>query len=101
MYGSPNVYDEFDPHVTVGYDDGGKDDNENEIEDDRRFILNNLDWETCGGWIDEVRIGLTGDYGTVIGEPLAIFKLENMIECHNNYESNSIVDATSSISEKQ
>ena len=32
-YGSPNVFDEFDPHVTVGYDDynGIKSDDKNWI----------------------------------------------------------------------
>jgi hypothetical protein len=63
--------------------------------------LNNLvDWEACGGWINEVRIGLVGDCGAVFGGPLAIFNLENMIQCRNNYESSSNVDTISFIFRK-
>ena len=74
-YGSPNVFDEFDPHVTVGYDDynGIKSDDKNL---QRGRILNHLPWKNCGGWIDEVRIGLVGKYGTVIGVPLASLKFD-------------------------
>ncbi len=80
-YGSPNVFDEFDPHVTVGFDDGGG--NSTEFKDDRFSILNNLiiDSGSCGGWIDEVRVGLVGDFGTVIGRPARIFYLTNFTPC--------------------
>ncbi len=69
-YGSPNVFDEFDPHVTVGYDDynGSK---SKEKDEERNQILDEMDWEQCNGWIDQVRIGLVGNYGTVVGGPLA------------------------------
>lgn len=78
MYGSPNVLDEFDPHVTTGYDDGGKgNQSEKDIEDFRFTILNSLRWKSCDGWIGEIRVGLVGDYGTVIGKPIAIVYLRD------------------------
>ena len=82
-YGSPNVYDEYNPHVTIGYDDDNDDDNDNnnhdwDIEKERFRILNELEWNDCNGYMDEIRIGLVGDHGTVLsGDPIASFHLQD------------------------
>jgi hypothetical protein len=68
-YGSPNVLDEFDPHMTVGYDEYTPSDKRQEILEDvlSRFVSL---FEECrdGGptihW--EIAVGIVGDWGTVL-----------------------------------
>lgn len=64
-YGSPNVFDEFDPHLTVGYD-------EDSLEDDRRLILaqvlNNEGRSCKNDNVWDLGVGMVGDWGTVLWE---------------------------------
>jgi 2'-5' RNA ligase len=59
-YGSPNVFDEFDPHVTVGYD-------EIVPSDERRKVLEQ-DWGCLEELTLEVGVGIVSSFGTVIQE---------------------------------
>ena len=91
-YGSPNVYDEFDPHVTCGYDSSSTEDKK-EIVHNRFSILNNINNLTpkCGGWIKEVRIGKVGNYGTVVGEPIAVFNMKDCKTVDKFIEQNEFI----------
>ena len=66
-YGSPNVLDGFDPHITVGYDDVAS-------ESSRRKILETvLQTSHCRkGFSDKVGIGVVGDFGAVLFDLIEI-----------------------------
>lgn len=67
-YGSPNVLDGFDPHITVGYDDVAP-------EPSRRKILETvLQTSQCcrKGFSDKIGIGVVGDFGTVLYDLIEI-----------------------------
>lgn len=69
-YGSPNVFDEFDPHITVGYD-------EFTPAHERKQVLES-DWGCENVLSLNVGVGITGQYGTVVHE-IAVLPLENAI----------------------
>jgi hypothetical protein len=62
-YGSPNVFDEFDPHLTVGYDADSP-------ENDRRVILEQALSNEGGSCqkdkVWDLGVGIVGDWGTVL-----------------------------------
>ena len=67
-YGSPNVLDAFDPHITVGYDNVAS-------EPSRRKILETvLQTSHCcrKGFSDKIGIGVVGDFGTVLYDLIEI-----------------------------
>ena len=74
-YGSPNVFDEFEPHITVGYDDGGDGGFPSPSESERRRILLGTLGEngSCERAIlGMVGVGFVGEYGTVVSELIQI-----------------------------
>ena len=90
-YGSPNVYDEFDPHVTCGYNGCYEKKNQHEYEKMERHrwkILNDSPWQSCSGQINEIRIGLVGDHGTVVGDPIATFPFK---DCFTDNDANPMI----------
>eukprot|EP00816_Leptocylindrus_hargravesii_P008313 CAMPEP_0196811310 /NCGR_PEP_ID=MMETSP1362-20130617/17070_1 /TAXON_ID=163516 /ORGANISM="Leptocylindrus danicus, Strain CCMP1856" /LENGTH=263 /DNA_ID=CAMNT_0042186589 /DNA_START=78 /DNA_END=869 /DNA_ORIENTATION=+ len=70
LYGSPNVLDEFQPHVTVGY---------NEVDPSgQRTVFLGMDThgsDDCAGVFDTVAIGFVGIGGSVLHGPLYEAKL--------------------------
>ena len=71
-YGSPNVFDEFDPHVTVGYD-------EIVPSDERRRVLEQY-WGCLDDLTLNIGVGIVGSHGTVVEEvakiPLVVLEPE-------------------------
>jgi 2'-5' RNA ligase len=59
-YGSPNVFDEFDPHVTVGFDEIAP-------SDERRNVLEQ-NWGCLDVLTLNIGVGIVGSYGTVVQE---------------------------------
>ena len=66
-YGSPNVLDEFDPHVTVGYD-------EITPVEERRKVLDNF--EEREGVLKWIAVGRAEEMGTVLPGPLYEMELK-------------------------
>ncbi|KAG2392426.1 hypothetical protein C9374_012678 [Naegleria lovaniensis] len=72
QYGSPNVFSQFQPHVTIAHDDVTP----TQLDSAVRAIGNPV---PCTYKLRYVSIGLTGDYGTVLrGKDVAIFDLEQL-----------------------
>jgi hypothetical protein len=68
-YGSPNVFSQFDPHVTIAHDDITPSDMAKVVQGPPPIQPKN-----CTFIVSTVAIGLTGDYGTVqSGKDLAEF----------------------------
>ena len=88
QYGSPNVLDEFEPHLTVGYD-------EEASEEDRRIILEKIlsdDSDSCredSVW--EIGVGVVGEMGTVLWDMTVIsLKSDEFIRSTNSGSAHKI-----------
>jgi hypothetical protein len=70
-YGSPNVFDEFQPHITVGYDD---DDGTSSKIERRKILWDTLDSDgSCKhDAVGTVGVGVVGERGTVVYELMVI-----------------------------
>lgn len=55
-YGSPNVFSQFEPHVTLSYSKNN----------DTNVVHNYVHPSTCNFQVFEIRIGKVGNYGTVL-----------------------------------
>ena len=64
-YGSPNVFGEYEPHITVGYDEVAS-------VQSRRIVLGGIASPqlTCQGWITHVAIARVGVGGSVLQDGL-------------------------------
>lgn len=66
-YGSPNVYEEFDPHVTVGYDESSS--NDTSVRYKRIRTMNRIGSvmpRSCGGMVRRIAVGRVGVGGSVL-----------------------------------
>mmetsp|Transcript_26599 Transcript_26599/g.57718 ORF Transcript_26599/g.57718 Transcript_26599/m.57718 type:complete len:264 (+) Transcript_26599:101-892(+) len=64
-YGSPNVYEEFEPHITAGYDVS----NDTGIGRSRRRTMNRIGTvmpRNCGGMVRRMAVGRVGVGGSVL-----------------------------------
>ena len=86
QYGSPNVYDEFDPHVTVGYD-------EETPTYVRQKALEGLvkkeekEEENCEARLRFVNVGIAGKMGTVLPGPILSIELKEEFSTKNGRTS--------------
>lgn len=68
-YGSPNVYEEFEPHVTVGYDKQATTNNNDTSRDARIRTMRriaDLMPRPCGGMVRRIAVGRVGVGGSVL-----------------------------------
>ena len=68
-YGSPNVLEEFDPHLTVGYD------SDESLVKERRDILSEVldgDGSCIKDVMKEIGVGVVGSWGTVVYDLIVI-----------------------------
>jgi len=86
-YGSPNVFEEFEPHLTVGYDEVLED------VEDRSDILEALGgWdekngEECGWIMSWLGVGVVGDFGgVVLGKEEDSWLVLDLRNDYGNYE---------------
>jgi len=72
-YGSPNVFDGFDPHATVGYDSSHP--------NEQSITMNNIHLENnCSGLFDTLAAGFVSVGGTVLHGPIIDVKLGQRVE---------------------
>ncbi|KAM9973296.1 hypothetical protein ACTFIR_012672 [Dictyostelium discoideum] len=73
-YGSPNVFDQFQPHVTLAWD---------EI-DNLTIAFNQVDVQPTSFYSPSIGIGNTGPYGTVLDNYYGTFNFSNNSNNKNN-----------------
>lgn len=99
-YGSPNVFEEFDPHLTVGYDEVASSDERRQILEEYKSRMDFRDCiKVCDGnsgaivgntdpWV--IAIGIVGDWGTVL-EDVWVMPLKDCEEYSSTEEMSSVL----------
>ena len=93
-YGSPNIFDEFEPHMTVGYD--VNDDNEEQRRNILWNVLSNDDDDNNDAMackpesIGAIGIGVVGDWGTVVYD-LAVIHLNPSTKYEDEHRPQHII----------
>ena len=77
-YGSPNVHDEFDPHVTVGYDVVTPTDIRQKALE--RLVQDEGEEKECEARLRFVNVGIAEEIGTVLPGPLLSIELKEEFE---------------------